>query len=213
MGGGIFNTGVMTLTRSTLSANSAVTGGSALYTTGSLNVANSTVMSNTTGIIVYLASGTHLLSNSTVSSNNGDAIYIGSGSATLVNVTVYQNTGFGLVNSMDKTNTIIANNGGGNCAFANTGYTQGFNLSNDTSCLLTGTGDQQGIPVLLGPPANNGGPTLTHMPLPGSPAIDKGAGCPVLDQRGAPRAGAACDVGSVEYDSYPPALFLPLVRR
>ena len=213
VGGGILNTGVMTLTRSTLSANSAANGGSALYTTASLTVTNSTLMSNTTGIIVYLASGTHLLSNSTVSSNNGDAIYIGSGSATLVNVTVYQNTGFGLVNSMYKKNTIIANNGGGNCLFANTGYTQGFNLSDDTSCLLNGIGDQQGIPVLLGLLANNGGPTLTHMPLPGSPAIDKGAGCSVLDQRGAPRAGAACDVGAVEYGSYPPVLFLPLVRR
>jgi CSLREA domain-containing protein len=213
VGGGILNDGVLTVTRSTLSANSAAFGGVALYTTGNLNMANSTVMSNTSGIILYLASGTHLLSNSTVSDNNGDAIYIGSGSATLVNVTVFQNAGYGLVNSMYKKNTIIASNGSGNCAFANTGYTQGFNRSDDSSCLLTGTGDQQDIPVLLGPLANNGGPTLTNMPLADSPAIDKGSGCSPLDQRGAPRAGAACDVGSVEYGSYPPVLFLPLVMR
>ena len=67
--------------------------------------------------------------------------------------------------------------------------------------------------MLLGPLTHNGGPTLTHMPLPGSPAIDKGAGCSVLNQRGAPRAGAACEVGSVEYGSYPPVVFLPLVMR
>jgi CSLREA domain-containing protein len=213
-GGGILNTGVLTVTRTTLSANSAASGGTALFTTGNLNLANSTVMSHTSGIILYLASGTHQLSNSTVSGNSGDAIYQGGANVTLVNVTIFGNTGFGLVNSMYKKNTIIAGNGGGNCAFANTGYTQGFNLSDDTTCLLNGIGDQQGIPVLLGPLANNGGPTLTHMPLAGSPAIDKGSGCSPLDQRGAPRVGAACDVGSVEYGSYPPpVLFLPLVMR
>jgi len=210
VGGGILNTGALTVKRSTLSANSATSGGVALYTTGNLNLANSTVMSNTGGIIVYLASGTHQLSNSTVSDNGGDAIYIGSGSATLVNVTVFQNTGFGLVNSMFTKNTIIASNGSGNCLFANPGYTQGFNLSNDSSCLLTGTGDQQGIPAQLGPLANNGGPTLTHMPLATSPAIDKGSGCSSLDQRGAPRAGAACDVGSVEYGAVPLTLDIDL---
>ena len=216
-GGGILNTGVLTVTRSTLSANSA-TGtsgsGSALYTMGSLNVANSTISRNFPGIIVYVAQGTLLMTNSTVSSNSGDGIYTGGTSVTLVNDTINQNAGYGIVNSMYAKNTIIANSGSGsNCLFANSGYTQGFNLSNDTSCLLTNTGDQQGIPVLLGPLADNGGPTLTHMPLPGSPAIDKGAGCSALDQRAAPRTGPACDVGSVEYGSFPPLLFLPLIRR
>jgi CSLREA domain-containing protein len=210
VGGGILNNGGLAVMRSTLSANSASSGGAALYTTGNLTLTNSTVMSNTSGIIVYLASGTHQLSNSTVSDNSGDAIYTNSSSATLVNVTVYQNTGSGLVNSMFMKNTIIANNGGGNCLFANTGFTQGFNLSNDTSCLLNGTGDQQGIPAQLGPLANNGGPTLTHMPLAGSPAIDKGSGCSSLDQRGAPRVGAACDAGSVEYGSVPLTLDIDL---
>jgi len=38
---------------------------------------------------------------------------------------------------------------------------------------VTGTGLVLGDP-LLGPLANNGGPTLTHLPLAGSPAIDAG---------------------------------------
>jgi hypothetical protein len=63
----------------------------------------------------------------------------------------------------------------------------------------------------LGPLANNGGPTLTEMPLGGSPAIDGGnpAGCTdfsghilTADQRGFPRPeGQACDIGAVETDS------------
>jgi hypothetical protein len=48
--------------------------------------------------------------------------------------------------------------------------------------------------------ADNGGPTLTHALLAGSPAIDAGdnAVCPATDQRGLAR-DAACDVGSFEY--------------
>ncbi|HEY1376699.1 MAG TPA: choice-of-anchor Q domain-containing protein, partial [Gemmataceae bacterium] len=54
---------------------------------------------------------------------------------------------------------------------------------------------------LLDPLADNGGPTLTHLPLPGSPAIDGGSNPAGLaaDQRGGPRvSGFAPDVGAVE---------------
>jgi len=54
---------------------------------------------------------------------------------------------------------------------------------------------------MLGPLADNGGPTLTHMLLSGSPAIDAGQ-CingVTTDQRGLPRfQGTACDIGAVE---------------
>jgi CSLREA domain-containing protein len=56
---------------------------------------------------------------------------------------------------------------------------------------------------LLGPLMDNGGPTLSLMPLPTSPAIDavQGGGCLPSDQRGVPRPqGAACDIGAVEFD-------------
>ncbi|MEO7062333.1 MAG: choice-of-anchor Q domain-containing protein [Dokdonella sp.] len=54
----------------------------------------------------------------------------------------------------------------------------------------------------LGPLQNNGGPTLTHMPLPNSPAIDHGnANGYSTDQRGRARVfGATADIGSVEFD-------------
>lgn len=52
----------------------------------------------------------------------------------------------------------------------------------------------------LGPLQDNGGPTKTHMPLPGSPVIDAGdAHQAETDQRGFARVvGAAADIGAVE---------------
>ena len=69
----------------------------------------------------------------------------------------------------------------------------------------------------LAPLGNYGGPTLTHIPLQGSAALDNGTntGCPSADQRGQPRpVGLACDVGAVERQLFDfPFLFLPLIRR
>jgi hypothetical protein len=50
---------------------------------------------------------------------------------------------------------------------------------------------------LLGELADNGGPTLTLMPQPGSPAIGLANDCPATDQRGEPRA-EPCTSGAVE---------------
>jgi hypothetical protein len=64
---------------------------------------------------------------------------------------------------------------------------------------------------MMGATIGKAGPTGNFMPLPDSPAIDYGLGCPAFDQRGVPRPiGAACDVGSVEYGWL---VFLPGVMR
>lgn len=72
----------------------------------------------------------------------------------------------------------------------------------------TATSDNLGSDPLLGGLANNGGPTLTHLPGDGSSAIDlipdgtNGCGGTFsVDQRGEARpeaGGSACDAGSVE---------------
>ena len=57
------------------------------------------------------------------------------------------------------------------------------------------------LPMLLGPLADNGGPTPTMALLPASPAIDSGddSACPPRDQRGVSRPkGSACDIGAFE---------------
>ena len=54
---------------------------------------------------------------------------------------------------------------------------------------------------LLGPLADNGGPTMTMALLPGSPAIDAGTTCVFEDQRGVFRPqGNYCDIGAYEAD-------------
>ena len=69
--------------------------------------------------------------------------------------------------------------------------------------LLVGDHNRVRVDPLLGPLASNGGPTLTHGLLPGSPAIDAGNPAfpspPPTDQRGFARiVGPAIDLGSVE---------------
>jgi CSLREA domain-containing protein len=107
------------------------------------------------------------------------------------------------------TNTIVA----GNTATFTAGtedswgdYTsEGYNLVGDgTGSPTDGIGDVTTADPLLGPLADNGGPTLTHLPLKGSPAIDAGSTDQTVDQRDVARpVGAADDIGAVEAPVYP----------
>ena len=76
--------------------------------------------------------------------------------------------------------------------------TTGPNLENGTECEFSIKGNP-----LLGPLAENGGPTPTMLLGAGSPAIEAGTNetCATQDQRGDARpatAGAQCDLGAVE---------------
>jgi len=85
-----------------------------------------------------------------------------------------------------------------------------YNLFGIGSFCAKSSSDKAGTPESpidprLSPLGDHGGPTPTHLPLPGSPAIDFAEeSCPTTrDQRGAPRpAGGggieACDAGAVE---------------
>jgi hypothetical protein len=102
-------------------------------------------------------SGTNFLTNVTIYTNtaiSGGGIYLNSGSATL-------------------TNTIVADNGGGNCD--GFGFTSnGHNLDSANVCSFGSAGDLINTNPHLAPLANNGGATLTHALRPGSIAIDHG---------------------------------------
>jgi len=82
----------------------------------------------------------------------------------------------------------------------------GYNLSSDDrGGFLTATGDQININPMLGPLQDNGGPTLTHALLPGSPAINAGdpnfIPPPDFDQRGPGFTRVVCgriDIGAFE---------------
>ena len=88
----------------------------------------------------------------------------------------------------------------------------GYNVSSDDGGgYLNGPGDQINTDPILGPLQDNGGPTLTHALLPGSPAINAGdpnfVGPPDYDQRGPGYdrvRGGRIDVGSFEVQNPPP---------
>jgi len=196
-GGGIANAGAASLTTVTLNGNSAWYGGG-ISNTNTLTLTSVTLSGNSAviGGGIFAEAGTTSLTNVTLSGNSasvGGGIYFFAGRVWI-------------------TNTIVANGpSGGNC---NESLGGSFNLSSDGTCGF-GAG-RDNINVMLGPLANNGGSTLTHLPLPGSPAIDFGTntGCPSTDQRGKPRpqpSSGVCDVGAVEVNVA--HVFLPLVMK
>ena len=75
----------------------------------------------------------------------------------------------------------------------------GFILSSGN---IIATSNELNIPLsdIIAPLADNGGDTLTHALVAGSPAIDAGnnSTCLSTDQRGEPRNDSLCDIGSYE---------------
>lgn len=211
-GGGIFNWSTATLTNVTFSGNYAHDSGGGIENRGTVTLNNVTLSGNWAAVGAGLANGgTANLTNVTLSNNLANH---GSG------ISVYGPSGY--TGTITLRNTIIANNSGGNCerqdvpnALLNS---NGFNLSDDTTCVtyFNQPGDKNNLNAHLGGLANYGGPTLTHMPLRGSPLIDKGQCSTGTDQRGQPRpVGIACDIGAVErqpgdWDGY---MYLPLMLK
>jgi CSLREA domain-containing protein len=224
-GGAIANAnfGTLTVTNSTFSGNSAGTWGGAIAVingeatvSGSTFVGNQTTSTDTAGDGAAIVNfHTLTISNSTFADNqaigHGGALRNSSiavvthstfsgNSALLGGGALYQDNGATIVR-----NSILANSPvGGDCLIGPVGtvVNDGGNLMEDGSCGFPAGGDP-----LLGPLADNGGPTLTFMLLEGSPAIDAAAAlnCEPTDQRGVvrPQDGdgdgeAICDIGSVE---------------
>jgi hypothetical protein len=182
-GGGIASdySGV-SIVNSTISGNSAVSGGGIGGSNSGITVVNSTITGNSAevGGGISVANGSLHVANSTLSGNSavsGGGIY---------------NDQFQYFSSAVEISNAILNAGAlGENIFNNGGTvtSDGYNLSSDDGGgYLTGPGDQINTDPLLGPLQDNGGPTLTHMPLPGSPAIDAGdpnfTPPPFYDQRG-----------------------------
>jgi hypothetical protein len=201
-GGGIYSHSgklpdILTVTDCTISGNFAFFNGGGIAAGFSLTILNSTVSGNTTG-----------------DPNYGFGGGISAGSVTIMNCTITGNSatysGGGISTSGGTiANTILGNHLGGNIGGGIT--SQGYNLcSDDGGGLLNGPGDQINTDPLLGPLQPNGGPTLTHLPLSGSPAIDAGdpnfTPPPLRDQRGIcfhRVFGRRIDIGSVEIQPEP----------
>jgi uncharacterized repeat protein (TIGR01451 family) len=184
-GGAIVNSGTLSVNRCTLSGNSADGNGGGLYNGASVTLTNSTLSGNT-------------------ATTFGGGLYNGV-TATLLHATLALNSGTGgggIANAGTATlqSTLLSANTIDNCS--GTIGSNGTNLDSGTSCAFAAAGDLSATDPLLGALADNGGPTLTHALLSGSPAIDAAAnaGCTALgqDQRGVPRPADGCDIGAFE---------------
>jgi predicted outer membrane repeat protein len=201
-GGGGIN-GVHTslsVANSTINGNSTErNGGGILLVNSFASIENSTISGNSAGMSGGGIYGAATVENSTISGNSagtsGGGIYSNSSlDVTLSTITGNSApSGGGIYNvgSVEVSNTILNAGASGENIFNDGGTVTsvGYNLSSDDGGgYLNGPGDQIDTDPLLGPLQDNGGSTLTHALLPGSPAIDAGDPSftppPSNDQRG-----------------------------
>ena len=187
-GGGIRNEGTLTLSNSTINANFTAGTGGGMTNAGTANLTNVTISANAAGgpgggLGHSAATPLTTLNNVTVTGNTADADADANGDGGGISRTS---------GTLNLGNTIVAGNTDAtpapgtvapDCASAPTSL--GHNLiGNTANCGYTpSTGDIVGVAPLLGPLADNGGPTPTHgLPL-SSPAVDKGSSSLAADQR------------------------------
>jgi len=230
LGGGIYVNGPYgqqtRITATLISNNSAGTSGGGIYTHDVLaQLESCTLASNTsgTGGGLYTDSGGLVtfwsIINSTISGNTatsrGGGIYTRFGYMGLYSSTVTNNVApasGGIYGSVNLISTVVSGNKapsnpdvivGGYRYAAVIGNNNWFSYANPLG-VVTFPADWLST---LGPLADNGGPTPTHLPLPGCPLINAGVDylLPVInDQRGMPRVvGGQIDIGAVEISFEP----------
>lgn len=215
-GAGIANHGIMTIGRSLISGNVTGTAGASLGDSGGIgggifngavvNLVNTTISGNRTsgfnapGGGFYNNGSTVTLTNCTITGNEA-ITHVGNGffqSLFVSGLTTIQNT-------------IIAQNVGGPDTSGNFSSLGNNLIGNATDSTGFNSDDLKGntatpLNAMLGPLASNGGPTMTHALLAGSPALDAGNNdfglstddTPLLtDQRGAGRITDSPDAGTI----------------
>lgn len=233
-GGGIINRGTLTLTNSTVSGNSAGSSpgpsgiggkGGGIFNTGTLTLTNTTISNNKAG------------GSATGAGGQGGGIFNNAGAAlNLISSTISANQsgsgnssgdGGGICNNgiANVKNSILAGNTVSGSGQGQDGFgiltSQDYNFYGTLSGIgfttVIGPHDIHDVPASLSTLANNGGPTQTILPLPGSPALNAvpAANLPAdtsdadgdsntgeqlpVDQRGFTRVvGTNADIGAVE---------------
>jgi len=203
-GGGIMNSGILTINRCTFSGNQSSSSGGGIANAGWVTVNQSTFYNNQAGYNGGAINNRATLDiqNSTFSGNRasegsfdnygGGAINnmkeSGTAYLTIDNSTIAFNSakwGGGLSNNLHGLltvkNTILAENtvhsggAGPNCYHYNSITTSSYNLESGTDCGFTGIGDIQNASAELGALQNNGGTTSTHALQISSNAINSGS--------------------------------------
>jgi CSLREA domain-containing protein len=191
--------GVLNVFGSTLAGNTAPSGGGIYREAGECNLIfdYSTLSGNVAALDgggIYAEEGCSypMLRSSTVTNNQaavGGGVYVESG------------VPLRLHNTIVGSNTAVAGLGAGPDCFGQLDSLGHVLIGSLDGCgFVSEPNDLLGVSPELGPLSDNGGPTRTHHPEPGSPVLDNGPlTCMSPDQRGVPRPqGPVCDIGSVE---------------
>lgn len=223
-GGGVASLSIgvpatLTLLNSVITANSATTGGG-VYSAGTLTIRNSTLSNNSAagdggGAWVW---GPATLTNVTVVNNSTSGSGGGLGfscdaAQALVHATIVGNTaaggGGGLwcassIGSLSLVNSILWRNGDATRPDVRTTLPTGLVSLGRNLVGVRGTSegwhatDRFGVDPMLAPLANNGAGLQSMMPLPGSPAIDRGLNCAAaLGCSGSPQVTATSDARGI----------------
>ncbi|MCP3996943.1 MAG: hypothetical protein GY722_18055 [bacterium] len=230
----------ITVDASTVMGNSTIGDGGGIFLDAStMFLVDSNISGNTAGADGF-GGGIHVrgignapgelaVVNSTISDNKS---FFGGGIAGLSNVhIIFTNSTFvgntatflgdAFANRYSPPPTFVNTLIVGDCAiFSNIPVSHGGNIeSPGHSCFLQHSTDRADIADPgIAPLSDNGGPTLTHALLPGSPAIDTAIDgrCPSTDQRGLGRPVdgdgdriATCDVGAFELHPEPLTIGIP----
>jgi len=217
-----------TIDSNTASGPDAVHGGGGIFNNGGSLIVNASTVSNNisdgtlgNGGGIHVKTGTALVTLSTISGNSsanmGGGVYSNAQAtvnASTVALNSATNSGGGITNNsataVTLKNTVVAKNDAGtnfDLSSATAVYvSNGYNLigQDDSAVFTSVTGDIEGttaLPIdpLLGLLADNGGPTLTHLPLADSRLYNAGDPADLFnDQTGAAVFGGIRDIGAVE---------------
>jgi hypothetical protein len=200
VGGGIWNSGTLTIVNSTISGNQSQRLGGGIYNNGSLTVRNSTIANNRCNVDTFDYTGGGIYSSTNGIETLHNTIVIGNVAESVGNLDVPDDVSGGPIESYS--NVVVGNPG-----------TAGQMVDGANGSIIGSVNGTQLLPAseVIGALAENGGPTKTHALVAGSPAID--AGSTVLavgpdgttplstDQRGSgfPRVvGSSVDIGAWE---------------
>ena len=217
-GGGVASRGNLTITGSTLYRNVMDRSGGGLFIDGgSATVSNTTISGNgqtDDGAIngqygggISLDGGTLVVRDSTItanaSSSYGGGIYADNGAITLERNLISGNTAGrgGEVAKVSNGSTVVNNLFGESSQDNANAFYDFAPGANNITATSDGTDPTVISEILNETLQNNGGLSLTHLLVSGSPAIDAvvTSGAPETDQRGVARPqGSASDIGAVE---------------
>ncbi|HHJ15442.1 MAG TPA: CSLREA domain-containing protein, partial [Gammaproteobacteria bacterium] len=215
-GGAIYIYGAgnrLVVENSLITRNSAGQASAIRFSNSDVELRNTTLSYNHSanaryGVIVDFSNqpSSLVLENTTITGNTGGTgMTLFEAQTTIVNSTIAGNSGGAAINaernsSVTVTNSILYGNNRNCSTNGGTITSGGHNIEGRDTCGFAATGDRVNTDPMLGPLADNSGPTPTRGLLAGSPALNTGdnSACLATDQRGTARDDGACDIGAFE---------------